>query len=149
MTTDVSSHGPGMLMGMLHMPTLVSSTATDSPLMMFSSPAAAADGFGQSAHAAMSSGMSDSQMDVVHSDAAAAQLLESQAGLTLAAQEAALNQLKRACKAAKSERFGAKLYFQNGHLGICSTHSAGAGTTASVCGFHTYHQVWVALPLRY
>jgi hypothetical protein len=99
-----------MLMGMLHMPTLVSSTGADSPLM-FSSPPAA-DGFGQPAHAAMSSGTADSQMDAVHSDAAAAQLLESQAGLTLAAQEAALNQLKKACKAAKSEQIGAKLYFQ-------------------------------------
>jgi hypothetical protein len=121
-------------MGILHMPTLVSSTGADSPLM-FSSPAAGADGFGQPTHAAMSSGTVDSQMDAMHSDAAAAQLLESQAGLTLAAQEAALNQLKKACKAAKSEQIGAKPYVQMGHLCIRSIYSAVAGTTAKVCGF--------------
>lgn len=102
MATDVSSHGPELLLGMLHMPTLVSTSADDSPVML-SAAAAAAEAYSNAAPGATSSGTADSHMDGIHADAAAAQILESQGALSLEAQEAALAQLKKACKAGKSK----------------------------------------------
>lgn len=135
MTTDVSSHGSGLLLGMLHMPTLVSTTASDSPVML-SAAAAAAEAYSQPAPGATSSGTGDSHMDAVHADAAAAHLLESQAGLSLETQEAALNQLKKACKAAKCESLAPNSQFESPDR-ICATaalnspqlHAAGAELT--------------------
>lgn len=119
MTTDVGSHGQGILLSMLHMPGLMAATAADNSLM-YSAAAAGPDLYGHHPAAATSSGTADSHLDALQADAAAAQLLEQQVGLSLATQEAALNQLKKACKAAKGGCFGAKLHVQMGILATAS-----------------------------
>lgn len=103
-----------MLLSMMHMPGLAPQAAADIPLML-SSAAAASEGYGEPGPGPSSSGTGDSQADAVQADAVAAQFLASQAGLSLANQEAALNQLKKACKAAKGGHFGAKAEFKREH----------------------------------
>jgi hypothetical protein len=108
-----------MLLSMMQMPGLGSPAAADMSLML-SSAAAAAEGYGEPGPGPSSSGTGDSHADAVQADDAAAQFLGSQAALSLASQEAALSQLKKACKAAKGGHFGAKAAFQTGTHGAAS-----------------------------
>jgi hypothetical protein len=96
------AHGPGLLLGMLHMSHLAANTAAEDGLMLHAA-AAAAGPSSQADMAAAACSTPDSPTDAPQPDFDAAQLQQSHPGFAGSATEDSLQQLKKECKPHKGK----------------------------------------------
>lgn len=102
MNQVASSHGPGLLLGMLHMSHLAPKTAAEDGFMLHAA-AAAAGPSSQADMAAAACSIPDSPTDALQPDFEAAHLKQSHSGFTASAPEDSLQQLKKECKQRKGK----------------------------------------------